>query len=72
MRKDIKVQYKKMKGTYGETDGKTIWIDKAKFKGINGLDTIIHEKNHAANMRASERAIVDKTKKQMDSYLSII
>ncbi len=65
------IRYKKM-GSYGETDGKTIFLDKAKFKGVEAWDTLLHEKNHMQNMKASENAIISKTEKQRNSYLSII
>lgn len=65
------IRFKKM-GAYGETEGKTIWLNKSKFKGIEGLDTITHEKLHVSNMKASEGDIIKKTEKHMNSYLSII
>jgi hypothetical protein len=57
---------------YGETRGKTIILDRAKFKGVEGLDSVLHEKNHIVDMGASESAIIKKTKKEVNSLLAII
>lgn len=68
----MEIRYKKM-GAYSATDGKNIYINKSKNRnGIQFLDSVLHEKNHIANMKSSERAIIKKTEKQRNSYLSII
>lgn len=71
--KNPKVYFKPMKD-YAEAhlDTNKIYIDPKKFKGITGLDTITHEKNHLSNKKMSERDIIKKTKKDVKSYLSII
>lgn len=65
------VIFKKMKA-YAATDGKTIYLDKAKNKGMQGLDSFLHEKNHINNPRMSERDIIEKTRKDRLSILGAI
>jgi hypothetical protein len=69
----MQIVQKKMKA-YGavDLDKKIIYINPAKNKGIEGLDTRLHEINHLKNSKMSERAIINKTKGQRDVYQAII
>lgn len=60
---------------YGSVNMKTGEIKVSYSKNRSGmeyLDTTIHESNHFNNPKMSERGIITKTKKDKDSYLSII
>jgi len=59
---------------YGESDIKNriAYVNPSKGKGIEYLDTTLHERNHITNPSLSEDAIIEKTKKQRNSYLSLI
>ena len=40
--------------------------------GVERLDSVTHEMNHLAHPKMSERAIINKTKKDRESLLAII
>lgn len=68
----MEVRYKKM-AAYAATDGKNIYINKAKNRsGMQMMDSIMHERNHITNPKLSERAIIEKTRKDRLATLAII
>jgi hypothetical protein len=71
--KPSKVVFKSFKH-YAEVDTKTrvISLDKRKFKGMEGFDSILHERNHLAYPKMSERDIINKTAEHIRSYQAII
>ncbi len=73
--KQPQVKFKRLNGIYADSDRGTrvIRIDPRKNRsGVEFLDSVIHEKNHLANWKDSERGIIKKTEKDINSYLSII
>lgn len=70
-----KVVFKKnLKGCFAETDMRTgvMTLNKSKYKGIEAIDTYVHEKNHLSHPKMSERDVINKTKKDVESLIAII
>ncbi len=62
----------KVYGTANLNTGKITVNKSMNRSGMEYADTAIHEMNHINNPKMSERGIIKKTEKDLQSYLSII